>query len=133
MDYYCKSCKHVRTAGEIGLPREPAGSWGAPPLYCGRQMPPVTSNGHVAGLPPGDGLKNMSCWEAEHDDRSGVQFGLGRDDVDALVNLLDRAKTRGEADTFAHPGEVLTLGILAERLARVHDWMHAGKRKKVRS
>ena len=88
MDNYCKTCKHVRTAEELGVasPVTPADE-----LFCGKHPPQIVDVEPV-WLPlcnDEQGYRNMSCWEAV-DGR--VTLSFDEDELAALVEAFERKR-----------------------------------------
>lgn len=110
MSNFCKTCKYVRTAEELGVvsPVTKAGE-----LFCGNHPPQVgsqsvkntlpTTHGFVEKwdeytdqpirLPPvndGQGYRNMGCWSAPDRSRlATLHFSLG--EIEALYTLMTTA------------------------------------------
>ena len=109
MPNFCKTCKHVRTAEELGVT---SALTTADELFCGLHPPQsgeqAIQNPNWDGLPDtkwirhtnepiclppcndGQGYRNMACWTAK-DKSSYVTLHYTVDELEALYTLMSKA------------------------------------------
>lgn len=131
MDNYCKDCKHVRTAEELGVvsERTKAGE-----LFCGKHPPQLVDVEPVCLLPfnDGRGYRNMACFEP---DDAVFSMLLVEEEAEALAALFEwRADLIRRAAAAGAPkgASVIDLGSLGEKVNGALGYMRERGRWRVR-